>query len=158
MCLAHSSSLIATKIPPSFPAVTHEGTSGTHGLMEELLTTFPHKEHLQLQVTEERFDMKGFGQAPILHYGSHELPLWENGLDTEEVVEHILSGRANIGVYASMDRVDRYMTDLESHKDIDSAYVIRVLYIIAHLGYPTAQVVTGAYNSIQEGTCRHEHT
>ena len=96
------------------------------------------------------------------HYSDHDLPLWDRGIATKEVVETQLRPFC-------VDQIAwEYMhpwigwkiilIDLESHKDIDSAYVIRVLYIIAHLGYPTAQVVTGAYNSIQEGTCRHEHT
>ena len=42
----------------------------------------------------------------------------------EELAEHLPFGPANIAMYASMDRVDRYMT--ESHREPDSVYISRV--------------------------------
>jgi hypothetical protein len=78
------------------------------------------------RVLEERFDTEGFDHAPILHCGDHELllleiPLKAQGLATEEVVEHIPCGLAHKEVYASIDWVDRYMTDLGTLWDTGSS-------------------------------------
>jgi hypothetical protein len=53
----------------------------------------------------------------ILHCGNHEpllleIPLKAQGLATEEIVEHISCRPGLKEVYASMDWVDRYMTDM----------------------------------------------
>jgi hypothetical protein len=70
-------------------------------------------------VLEERYDAEGFDVAPVLHCGDHEpflleSPLKAQRLVTKEITEHIPCGPTNKEVYASMDWVDRYMTDMDT--------------------------------------------
>ena len=79
--------------------------------------TIPYREHLELHVLEERYDTEGFDYAPVLHCGDHEMfllesPLKAQGLAMEEITEHNPCGLVNKEVYASMDWVDRYVTDM----------------------------------------------
>lgn len=53
-----------------------------------------------------------------------------------------------MGVYASMDWVKRYMTDLESHRDSGSTYISEVLDVVAHPRYQMAQEVTVVYATV----------
>lgn len=53
-----------------------------------------------------------------------------------------------MAVYASMDWVDRYMTDLESHRDSVSTYISEVLDVVAHPRYQMAREVTVVCNGI----------
>jgi hypothetical protein len=99
--------------------------SGPHDLREEPLVMIPHKEHSKLQVLEERYDEKGFDYAPILHCGDHEpflleIPLKAQGLAIEEIVEHIPCGLSHKELYASMDWVDKYMTNMGTLWDTGS--------------------------------------
>jgi hypothetical protein len=140
LSLVCSSSLTVAKTPSSLAIVTHEGMSGTHDSREEPLVTIPHKEHLELQVLEERFDANGFDHAHILHCGDHEpllleIPLKAQGLATEEIFERISCGPSHKEVYASMDWVDRYMTDMDMLWDTGSGDISRVMDTIAPMGY-----------------------
>lgn len=62
-------------------------------------------------------------------------PLKAQGLDTEEVAEHIHVGLDNKEIYTSMDWVDRYMTGMDTHWDTSSIDIGRVLDTVAHGGY-----------------------
>jgi hypothetical protein len=115
--LVRSSLLTVAKTPLSLALMTYEGVIGTHDLREEPLVMIPHKEHSELQVLEERYDVEGFDHALVLHCGGHELfllesPLKAQGLATVEIVERIPCGPARKEVYASMDWVDMYMTNM----------------------------------------------
>jgi hypothetical protein len=154
LSLAHSSSLTTTETPSSLAVVTHEGMSGTHDLREEPLVTIPHKEHSELQVLEERYDTEGFDYAPVLHCGDHEpflleSPLKAQGLATEEIVEHIPCGPTHKEVYASMDWVDRYMTDMGMLWDTGSGDISRVMDTVAPIGYRMVQDDSVIGNSMQ---------
>jgi hypothetical protein len=91
-------------------------------------------------VLEERYDAEGFDYALVLHWGDHEpflleSPLKAQGLATEEIVEHIPCGPARKEVYASMDWVDRYMTNMGMLWDTGSGDISRVMDTIVPTGY-----------------------
>jgi hypothetical protein len=87
-------------------------------------------------VLEERYVIESFDYAPDLHSGDHELfllkiPLKVQGLTMEEVVEHIPCGPTHKEVYASMDWVDRYMTETS----IGSGDIHRMMDIVEPTTY-----------------------
>lgn len=75
---------------------------------------------------EERSNIESFDHAYVSHYGDHESPLLERplkaqGLATEEIVEHISCGPCCKEIYASMDWVDKCMTDIGMLSDTGSS-------------------------------------
>jgi hypothetical protein len=159
LSLACSSSL-TTETPSSLVVVTHEGMSGTHDLREEPLVTIPHEEHSELQVLEERYDAEGFDYALVFHCGDHELfllesPLKAQGLAMEEIVEHIPCGPTRKEVYASMDWVDRYMTDMGMLWDTGSGDTSRVMDTVAPTGYMMVQDDSVIGNNMQGYSLAH---
>jgi hypothetical protein len=91
-------------------------------------------------VLEERYDTKGFDYAHVLHCGDHEpflleSPLKAKGLATKEIVEHIPCGPTHKEVYASMDWVDMYMTDMGTLWDTSSCDTSRVMDTVAPTRY-----------------------
>ena len=64
-----------------------------------------------------------------------ESPLKAQGLALEEIVEHIHYGPGRKELYASMDWVDRYMTDMGMLWDTGSSDTGRVMNIVAPIGY-----------------------
>jgi hypothetical protein len=60
-----------------------------------------------------------------------ESPLKAQGLAIEEIVEHIPCGPTHKEVYASMDWVDRYMTDMGMLWDTGSGDISRVMDTVA---------------------------
>jgi hypothetical protein len=95
-------------------------------------------------VLEERFGIEGFDHAPILHCGDHDLlllesPLKAQGLATEDIVERIYCGPGRKEVYASMDWVERYMTEMDMLWDTGSDDINRVMDTVAPTGYMMVQ-------------------
>jgi hypothetical protein len=141
--LEHSSSL-TIETPSSLEFMTHEGMSGPHYLREEPLVTISHKDHLELRVLEERYDVEGFEYSHAFHCGEHEpflleIPLKAQGLAMEEIVENIPCGPSLKEVYASMDWVDRYMTNMGMLRDTSSRDTSRVMDTIFPTGYRMVQ-------------------
>lgn len=94
--------------------------------------TFPPEKHSELQGFKERFDMEGCDQMLVFHFEDPELPMWNRGLAMKEVFEHIPCSPTNMGVYASMDCVEKYMTDMETHWDTCSFEFSGVLTTVMH--------------------------
>jgi hypothetical protein len=97
---------------------------------------------------------EGFDHAPVLHCGDHEplmleSPLKAQGLATEEIVEHIPCGPGRKEVYASMDWVDRYMTDMGMLWDTGSCDINRVMDTVAPTGYKMVQDDSVMGNNMQ---------
>jgi hypothetical protein len=160
LSLACSSSL-TTETPSSLAAMTHEGVSGTHDLREEPFVMIPHEEHSELQVLEERYDTEGFDHALVLHCGDHEplmleSPLKAQGLATKEIVEHIPCGPGRKEVYASMDWVDMYMTDMGMLWDTGSSDLSRVMDTIAPTGYRMVHDDSVMGNNMQGYSLAHD--
>ena len=79
------------------------------------LTITEHEKHYDFQVFEESLDTPSSNHALVFHYGDHKLPQWERGVATLEVVENIPCGPTIMGVYASINCVDRHMIYMETH-------------------------------------------
>jgi hypothetical protein len=116
--------------------------------------TILHEENSELQVLEEMFDADGFDHVPVLHCGNHdplllESPLKAQGLATKEIVEHISCGPCHKEVYASMDWVHRYMTDMGMLWGTGSCGISRVMDTVAPTGYRMVQDNSVIDNSVQ---------
>jgi len=79
--------------------------------------TILHDEHSELQGLNESFGVEGFDHVPILHCEDNDplllrIPLQAQGLAKEELVEHTSCRPGHKKVYASMDWVDRYTTNM----------------------------------------------
>ena len=75
-----------------------------------------------MQVPEESLDTKSLDHVIVSYCGDLELlllerPLGAQGLATEEMAEHTPGGPAIREVYAYMDWVDRYITNMDMHWD-----------------------------------------
>jgi hypothetical protein len=157
--LALSSSL-TTETSSYLEVVTHEGVSGPDDLREEILVAIPHEKHSQLKGIEERYNAKGFDVDLIFHCGDHESfilesPLKDKILVMEEIIEHISCGPANKKVYASMDWMDRCMTDIDTLWDTGSVDIRRVLDTLFHIGYRVVQENKEVWRSIHGYTLTH---
>ena len=88
-------------------------------LREETLGMVKHEEHSDLQGFEVRYDLEISDYTHSLHHGDHEPPLMESPLKaqvvaTNEIVEHIPCGPANMEVYASTNWGSGYITDVDT--------------------------------------------
>ena len=91
-----------------------------------------HEKHYEFHVLEESLDTQSSYHALVLHYGDHKPPQWERGVATLEVVEHIPCGPTIMGVYASINLVDRYMIYMETRWDIGSIDISKGLNTGVH--------------------------